>query len=178
MKKTFAFSPDRKTRLYTGVILAFMTLVGVVTFLPTYNVYLRSEAPFPLINLLPLLLLTIIAAACYLYTPTACEITETALIIRRGVGRPSFPLAGITAVRRLEDNELKNCVRVFGVGGLFGSFGHYHSASLGPFILYARRTTGFVLVEADGRKIVLTPDEPDTFVTELNNARKAPNNPI
>lgn len=170
MIKTFAFSPDRKTRLYTGAILAFMTLVGVAAFLPTYNVYLRSEAPFPLINLLPILLLSAIAAACYLYAPTACEITETALVIRRGVGRPSFPLAGITNVRRLENDELKNCMRVFGVGGLFGSFGHYHSANLGSFILYSRRTTDFVLVEADGRKIVLTPDEPDVFVTELTNA--------
>jgi hypothetical protein len=51
-------------------------------------------------------------------------------------------------------------IRVFGVGGFFGSYGLFRSNALGRFRLYATHRGQAVLVRrVDGLPIVLTPDD-------------------
>jgi hypothetical protein len=52
-------------------------------------------------------------------------------------------------------------IRVFGVGGFFGSYGLFHNEALGRFRLYATRSGQAVLVKRTGSDLplVLTPDD-------------------
>jgi hypothetical protein len=56
--------------------------------------------------------------------------------------------------------------RVFGNGGFFAFDGLFYSRRIGFVRSYARnREHGVVVVLAGGNKLVLSPDEPDAFVT-------------
>ena len=52
-----------------------------------------------------------------------------------------------------------------GVGGIFGHSGWFYRK--GAFRLYATRTDRLVEVVVDGRRIVVSPDEPQRFVDGL-----------
>ena len=57
----------------------------------------------------------------------------------------------------------------FGVGGVFGYQGTFTNPSLGRMTWYVTRKVNAVLIKtANGSKIIVTPNEPDNFVRELN----------
>ena len=63
-------------------------------------------------------------------------------------------------------------IRVFGVGGLFGYFGLFRNSRYGTMIWYATRRDQFVVIErSNGKTIVLTPDDPNLFVSEWNETK-------
>jgi hypothetical protein len=72
-------------------------------------------------------------------------------------------------VQLLDKETLSWSVRVFGVGGFFGYFGKFANTKLGTMIWYATPKDNIVLVEMlNNKKIILTPDEPEKFVTNSN----------
>jgi hypothetical protein len=57
---------------------------------------------------------------------------------------------------------------VNGTAGLFGvAYGIFTSRQLGQFRLYAWHRDGCVLLETAEGRVLLTPDDPDAFVTAL-----------
>ena len=69
--------------------------------------------------------------------------------------------------------DMPRSIRVFGVGGLFGYFGLFRNSRYGTMIWYATRRDQFVVIErSNGRTIVLTPDDPNSFVSEWNETIK------
>ncbi|MDD4004861.1 MAG: PH domain-containing protein [Elusimicrobiaceae bacterium] len=175
MRKIFPASHDRKMLIITVLAIIFMLAVALFTFLPAYNTWRTAACPllpFPLPNTVPAILVLLIIIGCRLFAPEAFEITDSSLIIRRPLFSPRIALQSVTTARMLEAAEMKNSARLFGVGGLFGSYGCFRNKSLGRYLMYATKTTGFVLVEADGKKFALTPDQPETFIAELRAACK------
>ncbi len=53
------------------------------------------------------------------------------------------------------------------MGGLFGYYGRFRSATLGSYRLHATRGTGLVLVRTATSTHVLTPEPPDDFAEVL-----------
>jgi hypothetical protein len=102
---------------------------------------------------------------CYCWSPRAYAIGVTGVRIERLVGAIELPLSSIREVQPLDDTmRLK---RVFGVGGVFGYYGTYSEAELGNVKLYATRSAGRVaLVTAEGT-VVVTPEPPGLFVSEV-----------
>jgi hypothetical protein len=63
-------------------------------------------------------------------------------------------------VRTLADNEAKGTIRTFGVGGLFGYFGKFHTPGIGHSTFYAtQRKNKILIVTSNDKKIVITPDD-------------------
>jgi hypothetical protein len=52
-------------------------------------------------------------------------------------------------------------------------YGRFASSALGPFRLYAWRQGPYVLLETDAGRVVLTPDDPERFVSELRSRLRA-----
>ncbi len=74
----------------------------------------------------------------------------------------------IQSVREIDESQVKNSLRTFGVGGFFGNFGKFWNGKLGKMTWYVTRKNNFVLVETkDQKKIILTPDKPEEFVAFL-----------
>ena len=100
--------------------------------------------------------------------PGSFEVTPNGVEIVRPLSRIRLPLEGISGVRRLEEEAMKGAVRIFGAGGFGGGFGWFWSRRLGRFRAYVSRTKNLVIIELRGdRPVVLSPDEPEAFVSAL-----------
>jgi hypothetical protein len=75
----------------------------------------------------------------------------------------------IKTVEHIDKNDLKWSIRIFGVGGLFGYWGKFRNKKMGSMTWYATRRNNVVLVTTiHQKKIILTPNEPEKFVTAFN----------
>jgi hypothetical protein len=88
-----------------------------------------------------------------------------------------IPLTVIESVSRLAKEDCRRTIRVFGVGGLFGNWGWFSNKRLGMFKAYIGNTKNLVLItlrpdDKFARKIVLSPNEPDTFCEMVQQAIK------
>jgi hypothetical protein len=115
--------------------------------------------------------LILIYVICYLLSPIDYSIESGKLIIRRPWKNVVIDRDKITHVELLKDEKLKKSIRTFGSGGLFGFFGKFYNAKIGNMIWYATRMNRVVLVQAENKNIILTPDEAEDFVKKLR-ARK------
>ena len=72
-------------------------------------------------------------------------------------------------MNNLTKKKLSWAVRIFGVSGLFGYWGKFSNTKLGSMTWYSTRRNNAVLITTIyNKKIVLTPNEPEKFVTEFN----------
>ncbi len=100
----------------------------------------------------------------FLYHPKDYKVTRVELIIKRQCADVHIRMRDILDCRALTDADMNGTIRTFGVGGLFGYFGHYHNSMIGDMTFYATRQTGLVLVHvANGEALILSPDQPEKF---------------
>jgi hypothetical protein len=90
------------------------------------------------------------------------------LIIRRPVRDIIIERKNIKRVQPITKEQVKWHVRTFGVGGFFGYYGHFVNSKLGNMTWYATRRDNTIFIETvDDKKIVVTPDEPEVFISQL-----------
>jgi hypothetical protein len=113
---------------------------------------------------LPLLLVL----ATWALAPRAVAIGGGELRVERNAW-PSvvLPLGRVRQVGELPPTAVSSAVQTIGNAGVFGYFGRYRSAALGPFRLYARRRDGMVAVRTDEELLVVAPERPEAFVDAL-----------
>ncbi|MEZ0453782.1 PH domain-containing protein [Sphingobacterium thalpophilum] len=105
-----------------------------------------------------------------LFRPLNYRVTDTHLIIHRPLKDIVMERNAITNIERLDDAIVQKSVRTFGVGGLFEYFGKYANRTNGSMTWYATRRSSAVLIcTNDNKKVVLTPDMPEEFMTTLHN---------
>jgi len=103
-----------------------------------------------------------------LFRPLNYQVTDKYLIIHRPLKDIHINRNVITNVERMDDATLQKSVRTIGVGGLFGYFGKYANRKNGSMTWYATRRSRAVLIcTNDNKKMVLTPDLPEAFITAL-----------
>jgi hypothetical protein len=163
--------------LSTGVKVVTGLVVLVLCATPVFAWYLSSGVSIggprgpagPAVQeavRLGTLLAPLIALACWALSPKAIEVEGGELrVLRRGWRAATFPLSRVDGVAVLPAGWLRGAVRTFGVGGLFGFYGWFYRK--GAFRLYASRTDRLVEVVIDGKRVVVSPDEPQRFVDGL-----------
>lgn len=116
-------------------------------------------------------LLLIIYFGTYLFSPVGYQVIPGYLVILRPIKNKMISLDQIQSVELLPRGKLSRSWRTFGVGGLFGYYGMFRNAALRNMTWYAtnlREET--VLIRTNlNKKIILTPDEKEKFVRELQN---------
>ena len=101
--------------------------------------------------------------------PISYSLTGEKLIIQRPLKNVTISRSVIKSVEQLGSDKLSGTIRTFGVGGLFGYFGKFANSKLGNMTWYATRRDKAVLVRTvNNQKIILTPNNPEQFVTDLN----------
>jgi hypothetical protein len=113
-------------------------------------------------GVLPLALL-ISAALC---TVRDYSLTPDAILIHRLCWKTKLPRQGLKSAE-YQPGILRHSLRSFGNGGLFSFTGWYHNRTLGTYRAYATDIHRTVVLRLNGKTIVLTPDEPERFVSEL-----------
>ncbi len=97
------------------------------------------------------------------WSPCAVELSGGELrVIRRAWRGAGYPLGEVTSVTVLPPRWLLGAVRTFGNGGLFGYYGWFWRKG-GAFRLFATRRDPLVEVVVGGRRVVVSPDEPEAF---------------
>ena len=97
------------------------------------------------------------------------QLTPDAVIIRRLFGNVKIKRSEITSIEIVEKENMGWIMRIFGVGGLFGYWGRFSSSKLGSMTWYATRKNKIVLItKINNKKIVITPDEAEQFISDFN----------
>lgn len=152
---------DKLTKLITASVTI---LFAVIIFGLLSNNMISSE-PTSIITI-SILLLTYFGVL--LFRPISYTLSKAELVIIRLINNIKIEINNIEKVELLDDTKLKGTIRIFGVGGLFGYWGKFHNSKIGTMNWYATRRNKMVLITTiDNKKIVLTPDEAELFVSEL-----------
>jgi hypothetical protein len=119
--------------------------------------------------ILPLaILLLVIYLICLIMKPLSYEITKDELIIRRLIKSVRINRSDIESLELKDKSDLTGTVRTFGVGGLFGWYGKFANSQLGNMTWYVtRRDKPVLIIKKDSKKILISPDEAEAFVTEF-----------
>jgi hypothetical protein len=114
------------------------------------------------------LLVAAIGVAIWALAPRAIAVEGDRIVVTRYLASSiEIPLSEVTALEPLPAAQLAGLRRVAGTAGFGVRYGRFWSPALGSFELYAHRDRGYVLIQATGRPpIVVTPDDPDRFVTD------------
>lgn len=113
-------------------------------------------------GLLPLTLL-MGAALC---TVRGYSLTPDAILIHRLFWKTKLSRQGLESAA-YQPGILRRSIRTFGNGGFFSFTGWCYNRTLGSYRAYATDIDRTVVLRLNGKTIVLTPDEPERFVSEL-----------
>jgi len=114
------------------------------------------------IGLLPLVLL-IGAALC---TVRGYSISPEFIYVHRLFWKTRLSRQGLESAE-YRPGGMRGSIRTCGNGGLFSFTGWYYNRTLGCYRAFATATDRTVVLRLRGKIIVLTPDEPERFVSEL-----------
>jgi hypothetical protein len=107
-------------------------------------------------------------AALHGFAPIAASVEGDAIRVeRRWAGPVVIPLRTVRSAALLPPQRGKRWWRTAGTDLGDVRYGRFASRELGDFQLYAWRRDQYVLVETDGGRLVLTPDDPEQFVEEV-----------
>jgi hypothetical protein len=164
MEKRFSASLSITSNVITAAV--FLFTVAMTFFL--MNDITESETPQWLVWAFPVFMGGMILGL-YLYRPTAYLITPYSVVVSRFARDKVIAKTDITMARTVSKEEMGLPVRTFGNGGMFGFTGYYFSDRLGKMSWYATRTENYVLLQlSNGRKIILTPDDPTGFLAAFH----------
>jgi hypothetical protein len=159
----FKATLDKTAKLLTiGVTLLFLGItIGPKMFGKNEN----TEIP---IILSAVLFITYLIS--YALSPKSYEIKENNVIINRPFKSVIINRTQIKSILKLESGKLTWSIRTFGVGGLFGYFGKFWNKEYGNMTWYAtRRDKAIMIITTDNKKIIVTPDEPEKFISAFTN---------
>jgi len=130
-----------------------------------------------MVKSLVLLFLVLFPVITYLFNPKYYLVDNDEIKIVRALNNIIIKKADIAEVSIPDEKLMKRTIRTFGVGGLFGYFGHFYNKTYGNMRWYATQTKNYVSIKVNNnkngqtggktRKIVLTPDDLMGFVNEL-----------
>ena len=149
----YSVSTDKIVRRKTVAVIALFCVIPLSKF--TSSNWMMSLCFFAFF--MTFLLFT------YLHKPSDYEVDNKNLIIHRSIGDIKINLKQIARVDRIHHDLLEDTRK----GGAFGYFGKIHTF-LGNTTFYATRRNNLVMITTkDNTKIILTPDERDNFVEQI-----------
>jgi len=156
----FKASLDTMAKVITGVITIIFTFVIIWPFFESRDTDAGYEFYRSAIVLISYL-------AAWAYSPRQYAITADALVIFRMAGNVVIPKSTIATAKFL-DKGFPFAIRTFAVDGLFGYFGTFYNPANGKMTCYITNRNKCILVTTDkGKKIVISPDEKESFMTAL-----------
>ena len=158
----FKASLDKVSKVIPAVMLLF-SLVTIVIGL------VRETNDFLYLSAFPAMLVLVVTAGCYVYSPQGYSVQEDSILVHRRVGSFSIPRKDIQSLVPLDRKELGRCWRLAGNGGVFGYTGWFSSSTQGKMRWFVtRRDRALLIVLHSGRKYLLSPDEPQAMLDALS----------
>ena len=154
---SFSASYDKATKyISAGVFVLLLVLMAV--------------NPGVIVGSLAALLLV----ASYAWSPRGYSIAERSIIVKRLAGDVRIPLDGIREARIATADDLRDCIRTFGNGGLFGYYGQFSTSKLGSSTWYVTNRSHSVVVITSSKTAVFSPDDVDGFLAAIRASAPVP----
>lgn len=173
--KLYTMSPGKADQLMSWSACLMMFAVAVFCFFMEPEEWMAA------------VLVAVVAIGTIGYTfaksPQHIIVDNEGVGIRQRLGGKFLPKSEIKSVVWYDKDGKtlrmdKTTIRVAGNGGMFGYTGRWRNKEIGTFTIYARRLKGLVLFElTDGKKIVVSCDEPQALVDDVT-SRIAPTKQI
>jgi len=161
----FSASYDTFAKLLTAGVLILFICIGYWNFRALKK---SNDSVSKWIRITILVILVFTAGYSFLYHPKSYTVKRDELIIKRQYSNVYVNMKDILDCRVLTEADMKGTIRTFGVGGLFGYFGHYHNPMVGEMTFYATSQDNLVLVHTSTNgTLVLSPDQPEQFAKEI-----------
>ncbi|HTI97969.1 MAG TPA: PH domain-containing protein [Dongiaceae bacterium] len=102
-----------------------------------------------------------------LFTVRGYRIEPNVLAIERLLWTTRLPLTGLQSAEFLPE-AMRGSIRLWGNGGMFSITGWYRNRKLGSYRAFATNLQQTVVLQFAGRTVVVTPENPEPFVTEIS----------
>jgi hypothetical protein len=140
------------------VVLSIASVVGLPMLL--------ANVPQGMALLVPWLL-PVIVLCCLPFMIRGYAITDDAILIRRLFWTTRLDRSGLKSAEFVP-KAINKSLRTCGNGGGFSFTGWYWSKSLGFFRAFVTDLNRTVVLRFGNRTVVVSPDDPDGFASELN----------
>lgn len=166
------FPIARRSKTVTAVTVAISIALCAESVLMFCIASIKGAEPtFRLIFILAGFLPPLILLSITIFVPLSYRIERDELIVSRLVPNFRVPLSRIASVRRGDTMDLRGGTRTMGCGGFGGFFGLYSVPALGPSRLFITRKDDLVILPLkEGRTLVLTPRDPEAFISAIEEA--------
>ena len=159
---TYKISLDTTSKVITIFILAFVALFVIGPWSPFAN----SSENF---QIYAAVVLIIIFGLTFLFKPQSYTMTAENILVNRLISKVKISKEDIHFAEKIDKEDIKWSFRTFGSGGFFGYFGKFTNRKIGAMIWYVSRKDSLVLLKMkSGKKIVLSPDDRDGFISAIN----------
>ncbi|MFT3783246.1 MAG: helix-turn-helix domain-containing protein [Nibricoccus sp.] len=151
--------------------------IGVVLFTIAFSVLPLSLAKFTtpprFIVYSAILNWLLWAVVCFslFFGVNGYSIRQGKLLVHRLGWATKFDLAQLSGFEA-NPHAMMGSIRLFGNGGIFCFHGYFRNAILGRYKAYVTNPALCVVLEFGERKIVISPDDPQTFVEALRDASR------
>ena len=167
--KKFTSSLDQ-----TSIIISWAIIIlPLVIFITGYATWRKSggESVAIFFSTFTTVALVIVVAALYMLHTTEITVNSTSLTIERKIKPLTINFSDIKSVSLVPKKDMGFVMRTFGNGGVFGYTGMYYSKAYGSMTWYSTNRKSYVLIEkTNGKKLVITPDEPESMLREIHAA--------
>ena len=134
--------------IFTTVITLLITVAVIFLSFKTYTIYRsRGKNFMAIIAITAVWILPIAGIVSFMYMPTSVTVDDENLILWQIKGDITIPISEIVEVRQIFPDDMKDGVRRFGSGGLFGYLGWFENPRLGKFLMYATNKNNCFLVK-------------------------------
>jgi hypothetical protein len=115
--------------------------------------------------------LTVAVAAAFMVR--GYVLTDDSLSIKRLGWKNRLELSRLNSAT-VDPDAFRWSLRLFGNGGFFSFTGLYRNKKLGVYRAYATDTKRAVVLRFADKTVVITPDDPQKFMTEINSNPRTP----
>ncbi|QOW09527.1 hypothetical protein Q73A0000_03680 [Kaistella flava (ex Peng et al. 2021)] len=145
---------DETTKILTIILLLFLILFPISSFF--------FEPPKPVISITSFVLMYGVIFISYGFIPKRIAVSNDQILVKNLYGPIVININEIETFNKIEKTGLN--LRTAGVGGLFGYFGYFN----GKDVWYVtNRHKKVKMVLKSGKVYVISPENPDDFVKEI-----------
>jgi hypothetical protein len=152
-----------------GTSLKLMTAVSAAILLGVASIPLFTG---PSGNIFWILIMSVMPLSilfiCLLFMIRGYVLTEDTLFVRRLLWNTRVPLSGLQSACVEDSQEFKGTIRTCGNGGMFCFAGWFWNKKLGSFRAFATNSKSIVVLRFPDKTIVVTPLQPDKFISLLS----------
>ena len=160
---TYKASYDNTVKFVT------ISFTALLTFLVFFELTTLSNIESIFVPVLILCVLLSVLVVSFLISVSSYTIETDNITINKRIGNIVINKSDIQSIKLLSKDDLKWTIRTFGVGGLFGYYGKFSNRKIGSMTWYVTHRNKTILITTTaGKKILISPDEPETFITECN----------